>query len=628
LFRESISKSIFDTSPDGIVIITLDGMIFDANKSFQDMLGYTLNEFKNLNFQELTPSKWHEIEAEAIRNFMSVGHGTFEKEYIRKDGKVIPVSLSGWLIKDPQENPVYIGAFVKDITEQKRTKEVLEESEELFRMITEQNLMGINLIQDNKIIYTNQAQADIDEYSIQEGLSWKADEWKKAIHPDDLPFVMEQSQKKQRGDATGIVTSYSYRVITKSQKIKWVDLYSKTVSYKGKPAVMVGQVDITPRKKAEDALKESEQLFRMVAEQNLMSISIVQGNVFVYSNQANAELFGYSIQEILNWEPKEYAKIIHPEDRSFVMEQSQKKQRGDTEGVVTHYQYRLITKSQKIKWIDLVSKTVIYKGTPAVLITQVDITELKKVIQDLEESEQKYRLAYNQANLYRDLFSHDISNIFQSIQSSIDLLSLSQKQNEDKVDIVLITQLIADQIKRGARLVSNVRKLSEIEKVEMELKPINVYEVLEKAVDNIVKSYGNKKFDIKLDFGEKQHRVNANEFLYDIFEIILRNSMKYNSNPVIEIEVKFSKQQTEGITNLKLEFIDNGIGVIDDMKETIFQRVFQEDQSVTGIGLGLSVVRKILQYYNGHIWVEDKVKGDYTKGSNFIIIIPELEIVS
>ena len=122
--------------------------------------------------------------------------------------------------------------------------------------------------------------------------------------------------------------------------------------------------------------------------------------------------------------------------------------------------------------------------------------------------------------------------------------------------------------------------------------------------------------------------MKANKFLFDIFEIILRNSVKYNANPIVEIEIKLSKQQKNGVTNLKLEFIDKGIGVIDDMKETIFQRAFQEDQSVTGIGLGLSVVRKIIKYYNGHIWVEDRVKGDYTKGSNFIILIPEFELVS
>ncbi|KPK78656.1 MAG: hypothetical protein AMJ89_00815 [candidate division Zixibacteria bacterium SM23_73] len=130
-------RTFFNTSPDGIAITTLDGKIVDANQAYQSMLGYTLKELKELNYQQFTPRKWHEAEAKEIKAFMITGQGAFEKEYIRKDGTIFPVSLTGWLIKDKQGNPVRIGAFFKDITERKRAEEKLKD---YTRQIEEKNL--------------------------------------------------------------------------------------------------------------------------------------------------------------------------------------------------------------------------------------------------------------------------------------------------------------------------------------------------------------------------------------------------------------------------------------------------------------------------------------------------------
>jgi len=109
-----------------------------------------------------------------------------------------------------------------------------------------------------------------------------------------------------------------------------------------------------------------------------------------------------------------------------------------------------------------------------------------------------------------------------------------------------------------------------------------------------------------------------------VFENILVNSVKYNNNPNIEIIIKISRTQINNKNFIKIEFIDNGIGIPDNIKDKVFQRAFIKDKTVSGMGLGLSLVNKIIEKYNGQIWVEDKIKGDFVKGSNFIIIIPEV----
>ncbi|MBY8992631.1 MAG: HAMP domain-containing histidine kinase [Candidatus Lokiarchaeota archaeon] len=121
-----------------------------------------------------------------------------------------------------------------------------------------------------------------------------------------------------------------------------------------------------------------------------------------------------------------------------------------------------------------------------------------------------------------------------------------------------------------------------------------------------------------------EHFTDANELLQDVFENVLINAIKYNENSLIQITIKISRQKVEGNQFLKLEFIDNGIGVVDNRKEVIFMSGNRELKGSKGMGLGLSLVSKILQIFKGKIWVEDKIKGDYSKGSNFIIILPEI----
>jgi len=108
-----------------------------------------------------------------------------------------------------------------------------------------------------------------------------------------------------------------------------------------------------------------------------------------------------------------------------------------------------------------------------------------------------------------------------------------------------------------------------------------------------------------------------------VFENLLSNSVKYNENPFVKILIKISKVEKNENKYVKMEFIDNGIGISDSKKKIIFLKGYADYKGGKGMGLGLALVKKIINSYHGEIWVEDKIKGDYTKGSNFIIIIPE-----
>ena len=238
----------------------------------------------------------------------------------------------------------------------------------------------------------------------------------------------------------------------------------------------------------------------------------------------------------------------------------------------------------------------------------------------LRESEIRYRKAYEHANFYKDLFTHDINNILNIIGSQIQLSSYYQ-DNPD--NLKMRKKVIKEQIERGVKLVVNVRKLSQLEETQISLEPINVCSMIKNAIKFLIDSFHERKIEIEIDAPVKNFLVMANDLLLDVFENVLINAVKYNDESTVKIDIKISKMQKEVKNYLKIEIIDNGMGISDDQKKIIFHKGYMKEKQSKGMGLGLSLVKKIIGAYNGDIRVIDKVEGDYTKGSNFIILIPE-----
>jgi diguanylate cyclase (GGDEF)-like protein/PAS domain S-box-containing protein len=119
-------RTLYESSRDGIVAANLESRITECNQPYAEMLGYSREELKRLRHQKITPSKWHAFNEDVFREVMERGYSyEFEQEYIRKDGKVFPVSLRTWRIDDETGNPVGMYSVVRDITERKRAEEAL-----------------------------------------------------------------------------------------------------------------------------------------------------------------------------------------------------------------------------------------------------------------------------------------------------------------------------------------------------------------------------------------------------------------------------------------------------------------------------------------------------------------------
>ncbi|MFX0138504.1 MAG: sensor histidine kinase [Candidatus Hodarchaeota archaeon] len=266
----------------------------------------------------------------------------------------------------------------------------------------------------------------------------------------------------------------------------------------------------------------------------------------------------------------------------------------------------------------------INSGLDTLFITILITTGIVALIEDkITKSEKKYREAYDRSTFYKDLVAHDINNILQNVQSSAELLSIYLKDTEKTENFEEMTHLIQDQVKRGSNLVSNVRMLSEIEETEISLRSTEITKVLDETIQFIINSFQDRDINIKVENPYEKINCLSNELIREVFENILINAVKHNKKPNVEISIRISRVKRDGITFYKLEFVDNGIGIPDKLKGRIFERAFRKDKSISGMGLGLSLVKKIIDKYNGKIWVEDNVKGDHTKGSNFIVLLLE-----
>ena len=135
--RESQNKlsMLFDSSPEGIYTITLDGKLIEANKTFIDMMQYSKEEIKGMEFLKFISKEFHEYQENMIKFVKEKKSSSFESECIKKDGTKFPVSIVTWLICDKQGKPKEIGGFIRDITEKKQLEKEKREHEEMSNQL-------------------------------------------------------------------------------------------------------------------------------------------------------------------------------------------------------------------------------------------------------------------------------------------------------------------------------------------------------------------------------------------------------------------------------------------------------------------------------------------------------------
>lgn len=240
----------------------------------------------------------------------------------------------------------------------------------------------------------------------------------------------------------------------------------------------------------------------------------------------------------------------------------------------------------------------------------------------MKESDIQYRKVYNKAELYKDLFIHDVSNILQSVLSATEFCALITRDiidDEKKEELLDLLNTIKVQVNRGADLVSNIESLSKLDLRSVEIKEINLDKQIKKAIDKVKDVFSERKATIHYEISEKSITVKANKILSDLLYNILNNSFSHNNNSEVNINIKVSKKVRSEKNVICVQITDNGLGVSKQIKREINQVRCDKVKTDLRLGLGLIFVCKSLLYYGGNLTIRDR-KND---GSKFLITLLE-----
>lgn len=254
-------RLLYESMRDPFAQTDMDGRLLHFNELFREMLGYSEDELKRLTYQDLTPERWHEVDAGIVRDqILARGYSdVYEKEYRRRDGTVFPVELRVILSRDEDGNPIGMWAIVRDVTARKQAEAALRDHQQRMRLATQAAEVGIW----EWNIETDEIRWDDQLFRIY-GMRPPADnmltfqDWADRVFPDDLPTQTELL--RQHSQSKGAHTR-EFRIVRKDDGEIRVIQTVETIRMEedGRIEWMVGtNRDITEQKRNEEALREAD----------------------------------------------------------------------------------------------------------------------------------------------------------------------------------------------------------------------------------------------------------------------------------------------------------------------------------------------------------------------------------
>lgn len=369
------------------------------------------------------------------------------------------------------------------------------------------------------------------------------------------------------------------------------------------------------RKRAEKDLKESEENFRSYFNYAALGMAMVSmDGKFIKVNSALCKITGYTEDEILN---KSLEDLIHNED--FLIDIELTKQLLNNEISSYQIEKRLITINEDII-ICLFSISVVISSEkkPLYFVMQIqDITQRKQIEEDLENKNNELERSNTSLIEFSYVVSHDMKEPLSSIIKNLEILKEdlnkveAEKESKEKTD-----QFVNDIISSAYRMKTFISELLiySMAGIHGELNFNDSNKVLDQVIKNLSSAISQSNASVTYD---SLPNIEADPLrLEQLFQNLVMNAIKYNKNPNPQIHISVKFKNHKFIFSVK----DNGIGIKNDDKERIFGLFSRltSQKEFSGTGIGLAVCKKIVEYYNGKIWVDSEIG----KGSTFYFTLP------
>jgi len=598
-------KSIFDLSPEAIVILDLKGNVTDMNGKVFDLLGFKPEELIGKNLAQI-PFLNRESLIRAQENFKKRLAGEnippYELDFVTKKAEKVVGRVMGSPIRDRYKKIVSVILMISEITKYKESEESLKESEKKYRRLVELAQEGIWLIDEKAMTtFVNPKMAEILGYKAEEMMG-------KHLFSFMNEKGIEIAKKNLERRKQGIKEQHDFEFLRKDGSKIYTSLETSSITdkngkYLGALAVVA---DITQRRAMEIKIKKSEERYRNMISSSPDPIIITDLNGKVIDcNQAGLDLYGFARKE----------DCIGISSLDFIaLKDRQRALKGMNEtlqkGVTKNIEYVLKKKNGR-EFPGEISVSVVNDDSEKPLFFMTitkDISERKRVERAKSE--------------FTSIASHQLRTPL-SIMSWYSEMLLDGKAGTIKKKQ---KKYIKEIYNANTNLIKLVNLLLNISRIDLGTFVVNSSRVdLVKTINRVLKDFSaqikERKLKIEKKYKEKLFFLSTDQNIVNIvLQNVLSNAIRYTPSKgkvIISIDKKESW--------VLIQVSDTGYGIPESQKSQIFTRFFRaeniKDKETSGTGLGLYIAKSVIDQIGGEIWFKS-IEGN---GTTFYIKIP-LEI--
>lgn len=619
-------KLLSNLTFEGIVIHD-KGIAIDANESFARIFGYTLTEIIGQNIVNLLiEKKDHPVIAGKMAQSQA---RPYEVTARRKNGSAFPLEIVARNIHYNGETMRV--AAVRDITEQKKNREVIERANTHLTKLNKKlkfeknkaqhyldiaGVMFIALDRNGTVLLANKKAAEVLECPEQEivGKNW----FEHFIPQKRCEKVKEIFGKITNNniDQVEFVTS---EVVTQNQNIRTIEWHNSVLFNDKNETIglLSSGEDVTERKKAEEALRRSEAKFKSIFQFSNIGIALgnPQGNLIEVNNEL-CHLLGYSRAELLQMN---FADFTYPDDVEIEMQFFEQLITNQKDSY--RLQKRYVNKHGKVLWVDLAvagrrdpnDKIDLFIGMV------LDITGQKEAELQLQENQKELQELNATKDKFFSIIAHDLKGPFGSIMGLSELLLRNLEKFTPEKSKMFIKG-IYDSTQNTYKLLENLLEWARSQTGKIQFSPDNL--VLETLVIHLIdiaqNQAENKKIEIGYTINEGIVAFADKNMVNTVLRNLLSNAIKFtpeSGKVTIKALIRNEKEILVSVT-------DTGIGIpqhrIDELFEISEKKSTYGTNREKGTGLGLILCKDFVERNDGKIWVESTE----SKGSTFFFTLP------